>query len=233
MVSNDFDYLPLNLHHLMRTTLFLSIVFGSALLALNQRPTSDKASVDPEKGKRYYQTCIACHGEAAGGNELTSAPRLASLQDWYLRRQLNNFRSGRRGKHPEDLFGAQMSVVSSVLIDSSSVRDVVEYIATLEPPVIKSEVSLGDLDKGKQLFQRCAACHGENGQGIDSLSAPRLAGQYEWYIRRQLLNFQKRIRPSDRSDSFGLQMGQEASVLRSENDIDAVVHYISSLSGEE
>lgn len=41
---------------------------------------------------------------------------------------------------------------------------------------------------------RCAACHGEQAQGLESTKAPALAGREAWVLRRQLLDFQKRER---------------------------------------
>jgi len=53
----------------------------------------------------------------------------------------------------------------------------------------------GDREKGKEIFsKKCVACHGKNGEGNKSQKAPKLAGQFDWYIVTQLNNFQKGVR---------------------------------------
>lgn len=42
---------------------------------------------------------------------------------------------------------------------------------------------------GKALFTRCVSCHGENGEGKKAMKAPRIAGQYDWYIYSSLVQF--------------------------------------------
>lgn len=43
--------------------------------------------------------------------------------------------------------------------------------------------------RGARLYQDCAKCHGEQAEGLESASAPRLAGREDWYLRRQLAKF--------------------------------------------
>ena len=47
----------------------------------------------------------------------------------------------------------------------------------------------GDITVGKTLYSTCAACHGAEAEGNPLLHAPKLAGQGEWYLQRQLTNF--------------------------------------------
>lgn len=44
---------------------------------------------------------------------------------------------------------------------------------------------------GKSLYNRCVACHGQNGEGNKAMNAPRIAGQFDWYIYSSLQQFQK------------------------------------------
>ena len=52
--------------------------------------------------------CQTCHGERLQGNQTTGAPPLAGQSAAYLLRQFTAFRSGDRGKHPDDTYGQQM-----------------------------------------------------------------------------------------------------------------------------
>ena len=84
------------------------------------------------RGRTAYQICASCHGTNAEGNEALGAPALAGQNDWYLFTQINNFRAGIRGTHPDDSFGAQMLAMSATLRDDQAITNVVSYINTLQ-----------------------------------------------------------------------------------------------------
>ena len=87
---------------------------------------------DAAAGQRQYSSiCIACHGADAKGTQAMNAPPLAGQADWYLYRQLEKFKSGMRGAHPEDITGSQMRAMSTTLVDTMSMLNVVAYIKTL------------------------------------------------------------------------------------------------------
>jgi cytochrome c oxidase subunit 2 len=65
------------------------------------------------------------------GIEAANAPRLAGSSDWYLERQLQNFKSGARGAHPQDYYGYQMGLLGITLRDEQAIKDVIAYINTL------------------------------------------------------------------------------------------------------
>jgi|GEM_PF-3457221 len=51
-----------------------------------------------EAGEYYNDRyCMTCHGVDGIGNEGVSARRLAGMEPWYLKRQLEAFRAGTRG----------------------------------------------------------------------------------------------------------------------------------------
>ena len=95
------------------------------------RPVEHTVTGDVGRGRKIYQVCGACHGWDGQGIAAVKAPRQAGLQDWYLARQLSNFKQGIRGAHPEDMYGHQMMQMASILIDQQAVDDVVAYINTL------------------------------------------------------------------------------------------------------
>lgn len=43
-----------------------------------------------------------------------------------------------------------------------------------------------DAAKGAELFKQCILCHGEKGDGNVAQKAPRISGQYDWYVLKQL-----------------------------------------------
>jgi cytochrome c oxidase subunit 2 len=86
---------------------------------------------NPVRGQKLYRTCSACHGSTAKGIWATNAPRLSNMSDWYMARQIRNFRDGIRGGHPQDFHGAQMAEMARVLADDAAVADVLDYVRTL------------------------------------------------------------------------------------------------------
>ena len=87
---------------------------------------------DAETGQLLFAGCAACHGTAGTGNESLQAPALAGRDDWYLYRQLNLFKSGYRGGHPDDISGSQMRASARVLENDQFIMDVLAYINALE-----------------------------------------------------------------------------------------------------
>ncbi len=91
---------------------------------------SAAAQGDPAAGKALYAPCAACHGADARGNKELNAPDLTLQGDWYIVRQLKNFKEGIRGG-PNDPFGSQMAPMAKVLPDEKAMKDVAAYIASL------------------------------------------------------------------------------------------------------
>jgi cytochrome c553 len=102
---------------------------------LEDTPAEVTIEGDTTRGKQLYtQTCVACHGEDGMGIPTLNSPRLAGLSDWYMVIQLQKFRNGFRGDHPEDTLGLQMVAFSKTLPDEQALLDVVSYINTLPTP---------------------------------------------------------------------------------------------------
>jgi len=83
---------------------------------------------DMKNGYRYYQArCGSCHGSEGQGNEAFQAPALQGLSAQYLDRQMRNFRNGRRGTHPDDKYGRQMSLMADT-ISEDEWRDILYFL---------------------------------------------------------------------------------------------------------
>jgi len=87
----------------------------------------------------------------------------------------------------------------------------------------------GDIERGKALFGVCAGCHGVDAMGSEGLKAPRLAGQFDWYIATQLRNFRSGLRGTAEGDTAGAMMRPMASTLADEQAILDVSAYLASL----
>lgn len=86
---------------------------------------------DVTAGAHAYTTCSYCHGSSGKGSWSTNAPPLAGMSDWYLARQMQQFREGHRGRHPQDFHGAQMARLSTVVAAGKQTDDLLAYINTL------------------------------------------------------------------------------------------------------
>lgn len=93
-------------------------------------PARSKVTIkgNVKHGMKIYLLCAPCHGQSGNGSKEHDAPRLRDIQDWYLVRQLRNFRNGTRGYGDRDTYGRQMAVVAVKLKNKQSILDVVAYI---------------------------------------------------------------------------------------------------------
>ncbi len=98
---------------------------------LPNEPPRATLSGDAERGRGLFVTCANCHGTDGQGVWSTRAPGLANQSDWYLLRQMQNFRNGVRGRHAQDFYGAQMARIGQAMGDDQTTMDIVAYIGTL------------------------------------------------------------------------------------------------------
>jgi len=190
--------------------------------------TTTQVAGDPAAGATLFAVCAACHGQQGEGNPAMHAPKLSGQADWYLARQLKNFKSGVRGGGAKDAYGPTMAPMASTLPDDEAIRNVVAYIKTLPdqpaPPTLAA-----NLHHGKALYGNCSVCHGAHGSGIQSTMAPRLAGMSDWYIATQLDNFKDGARGKHPSDLYGLQMSSMAAILTDDHATSDVAGFANSL----
>jgi cytochrome c553 len=173
-----------------------------------------------------YASCVACHGQRAEGNPALQSPAIAGQDAAYLKRQLLNFRSGVRGKHPKDTAGAQMRTIALGLANDAAVDAVSAYVAAL-PRTAVAAPARGDLRKGTALYHgKCGACHGGHAEGNPALNAPGLAGLDAAYLKRQFAWFRDGVRGTDAGDRPGRQMALMAKTLTSEKELDDVIAFI-------
>ena len=191
-------------------------------------PVNANADPDLSAGKQLFQMCAACHGAAGEGNQSMNAPASAGQSKWYIKQQLNNFRAGIRGSHPQDTYGRQMIPMASMLKDSQAIEDLASFIDTLPLTNPKATI-VADADRGRAAYGVCASCHGASGEGVAALNAPRLSHQHDWYIARQIRNFKQGIRGTHAKDFYGTQMRSMALILTNDKQIDEVAAYINTL----
>ena len=218
-------------HHTMRGAVvvdepeeYASWIAKQSTWAQNSMKVDGNAQV----GSAQFIVCAACHGQQGEGMAALNAPKIAGQSAWYLKRQLQNYKSGARGAHADDVFGRQMAPMAATLVNDAAIDNVIAHIQTLPDNPSPATID-GDVGKGEKLYRVCSYCHGADGQGIRAMNAPRAAGMSDWYLARQLENFREGVRGSHSSDFYGFQMGLMAGVARDEKAINDLVAYINTL----
>lgn len=201
-------------------------ILGWVLLAgVSQLALADDA------GKALFEArCSACHQANAAGSPALKAPNLAGLSAAYVQRQLEHFRSGLRGAEAGDAEGPMMRAVAATLADGE-IAQLAGYVAQLPSvPAPRPPRTAGFAGRG--LYSGCTSCHGANAEGFEQLGAPRLAGQYDWYLKAQLQKFRAGLRGVHPEDARGQQMRSMALGIHDEATLDSLVLYIGNLKVE-
>ncbi len=182
-------------------------------------------------GPLFVGACSPCHAPNGGGYQSEFSPKISGQEDWYLSRQLLNFRNDLRGDHDDERWAKQMNFHIKDF-SPTQLQSFVDYIGTLEDTPADVTIE-GDTTRGQQLYsQTCSICHGENAMGNPPLNSPRLAGMSDWYMVIQLQKFRSGLRGDHPEDIYGLQMVPFATLLPDEQALVDVVAYINTLSSE-
>ncbi len=88
----------------------------------------------------FYERCMECHRYNASGEMAFGSPPLVGRQGWYLLAQLKKFKNLHRGAAKGDEKGAKMvQMVTLFIEDEQTMKNVVGYILTLNPPAPAAE----------------------------------------------------------------------------------------------
>lgn len=184
--------------------------------------TASAFSAD-EGSKIDGKLCSVCHGRG-GTTSSELFPQLAGQPAPYFVAQMKAFRDKSRSEENAKRF---MWGISSRLTDEEIAQLATFYEA--EPPVHTGKISdQPKYDLGKNIFMNghpdkgvppCMACHGEKGEGKDV--TPRLGGQHEAYLMRQLKVFYGNERPA-------ATVMHEVVKGLSEPDIEAIAQYLQA-----
>ena len=136
---------------------------------------------DLENGKSLYRVCVTCHGPEGWGTKSGSYPQIAGQLKSVIIKQLADFRAGNRDNPIMRAFSS-----ARALGGPQEIADVAGYIASLPMTT--------DVDKGPRhtpsdgaaiYKEKCAKCHGENGEGDPKEHTPALYAQHYSYLTRQ------------------------------------------------
>lgn len=177
------------------TICFVARVSRSALFALTTAALTIASANAADGAKLAAQLCAACHG-VHGRSESPMFPRLDGQTSEYVQAQLKGFREHARG---ETDARAYMWGIASQL-DDATIRALGDYYASQSAePGRTGDASL--VARGQIVFEQgvpgngvpaCTSCHGTQAQGNGVF--PRLAGQHESYLLRQIELFRSSAR---------------------------------------
>jgi cytochrome c553 len=134
--------------------------------------------------------CSSCHGPG-GRSDNSTFPRLAGQQKEYLVTQLKAFRDKTRADPHAHTYMWGMAAHLS----DATINGLADYYSS-QPPVAGISGNIADMAAGETIYREgiesqsvpaCMSCHGEKAEGNDSF--PRLAGQHQAYLERQLAAF--------------------------------------------
>lgn len=172
------------------------------------------ADDDVSAGKSKAAPCAACHGE--DGNSTNPAyPILAGQTARYIYTELRDFKAGRR-KDPIMTPMAQN-------LSKQDMWDLGNYFAAQKPKPTGFTPEAGMVERGRKVVEDalCTMCHlgGFSGQN----EVPRVAGQHQQYIYKQLMAFKNGERTN---------FPDMTSYVKSipEKDIKAISEYIANLN---
>ncbi|RQH07147.1 c-type cytochrome [Paraburkholderia dinghuensis] len=175
------------------------------------------AHADAAAGQTKAQlVCVTCHGPL-GNSTNPDYPVLAGQSARYIYLELRDFREGRRND-------PRMSPIASTL-SREDMMDVADYFSAQRPvPVrVPSSVSQAKIDAGRSKAAEvlCTMCHLGGFAGQNEI--PRVAGQYDQYIVKQLEDFRAHRRTNDAGNMTSVTKGL------SDEDIQNLAAYVSSL----
>ncbi|HEV7612053.1 MAG TPA: c-type cytochrome [Steroidobacteraceae bacterium] len=174
------------------------------------------AAGDPAAGEKKFYTCYGCHGLEDYRNAYPdyTVPRLRHQHAAYIVAALQEYRSGDR---PHATMHAQ-----AVSLSDQDMEDIAAYLQGPEPQKPTAAVS----GKPPKQVAACAACHGENGLGVEAPLTPKpavLAGQHEDYLEQALAAYKNGRRKN-------VVMNGMAQMLTSDDDVRIAAAYFAGQS---
>jgi len=176
-----------------RSTARILAFFALALLTWTGPGGGDDAIA--AEAPKIVTYCFSCHGE--GGRSTSPLyPRLAGQQKEYIIAQLKDFREGTRtAPHGRTYLDFLVMWGFVAQLDPSTTDAVATFFAS-QAPVPGEPVASPEVMAGKTIYTAgipsesvpaCTSCHGASAQGNGPI--PRLAGQHQAYLARQLEAF--------------------------------------------
>lgn len=127
----------------------------------------------------FLVNCVQCHGSGAAGSP--GYPNLND-DDWLwggtLESIYHTVAYGIRSTHPDTHLSSMPAFGADELLTRAEIASVADYVLSMSGQEHDAEAATA----GEQLYaDNCASCHGDNGEGIRDLGAPRLSDAITLY----------------------------------------------------
>ena len=200
------------------------VILAITGLGLLTAPAFGQEKVKESAASIAQRSCSLCHGP--GG--ITSSelfPQLAGQPAPYLVNQLTAFKEQTRS----DLNARRFMWGIASRLSDEDIKNLANYFSAQTPVLPVKVADTAAYERGKKIFTTgipaknvpaCMDCHGERGEGNDT--TPRLGGQHEAYLIRQLnVFYNKRQRP----DATAMH---EVVKGLTKDDINAIAYYLQA-----
>ncbi|GAB4016256.1 MAG: hypothetical protein Fur0010_15930 [Bdellovibrio sp.] len=135
-----------------------------------------------------------------------------------------NFRN-HHGEHPQERFDFE----KARSLHEKKIEELEKLTAPKEVAKVQEvkkegplvELTTPELQRGSELYKKCIACHGVAGEGKKAQNAPKIGGQYDWYVTLQINNMKNKVRINKVMDPYVSRL--------SEQDMKDLGTYISKL----
>lgn len=216
--------------------LLAAAVMSMGLVSLTQAAPMPKG--DATAGEAKAAACAACHG-AGGVSMVPVNPTLAGQGAKYIYKQLQDFKSGRRGN--PIMMGMAMPLADQDMADLAVYFQAQQaVVGKAKPELVKLGEKLFRGGNSKTGLAACAGCHNPAGKGNALAGYPRLGGQHADYVKAQLVAFRAAGRndtvadPSAKRVNDAAKAGEQGpmqmiAARMSDAEIDAVSSFISGL----
>jgi cytochrome c553 len=176
----------------------------AAGMALTVLSVTARAAGDPVLGEKKFYTCYGCHGVENYKNAYPdySVPKLRHQNAAYIVAALQEYRAGER---PHATMHAQAASMSD-----QDMEDIAAYLQGSEE--VKPAAAVGSTPPQAAA---CAACHGENGLGVDAPLVPKpplLAGQHVDYLEQALTAYRNGRRKNPVMNGMAQTLASDADV---------------------
>lgn len=195
----------------MQLGLGLAALVLLGVLTVSEHSHADMISMD---GVEPWDMCGECHGLDGAGNRI-KFPRLAGQKRSYIVKQLYDFRNGRRKND-----GGQMQKTATEINDAD-IPKVAEWFESQTPPWPKPTLDgEPNLARARQLSLRgadgldaCLSCHSAPALGVldRTVIAPRIAGQWDYFIAKQLFDYREGRRKDNDPEQIMTKIAQRLS----------------------
>ena len=202
--------------------LMKKFIMSSAIYLISAIISPVMAAGDAFAGKGKSAVCAACHG-SDGNSSSYMFPKLAGQNEYYIVKQLLDFKSGARKNT------TMSSIVTS--ISTNDMADLGAYYASKK--VTLDTVPDKLLESGQKIYragnkesglQACMSYHGPTGAGMPAAKWPALSGQFSKYVELQLKKFSNGTRSNDPNNMMG-----DIAKRMTFDEIKAVSAYVAAL----